>query len=115
MFKNRTELKTHKYCTGIFHYNIFSSYFSGTTTNEPKVNLKENAFQVFIEPGNLYGPANGVYVVRGIETARTMAQKSCLAGFILEGSSYYEGGFPSNPSKQQLATYSCGVTPPIIG
>lgn len=63
----------------------FVFLFSGKLPNAPTINFKDNAFQVLIEPGDLYGPENGIYVVSGVESARTIAKKSCLAG-----RSYYE-------------------------
>lgn len=67
------------------------------------VTHSDTGFQVLIEQGNLYGPANGIYVANGVDSARTLAKKWCIAG-----SSYYETGFHANPSKQPLIVYNCG-------
>lgn len=76
----------------------------------PTVKHTENTFQVKIDPGDLYGPANGIYIANGVDSARTLARNWCIAG-----RSYSESGFHANPSKQPLATYNCDVTPPITG
>lgn len=69
-----------------------------------RVTHTDNAFQVLIEQGNLYGPANGIYVANGVDSARTLAKNWCIAG-----SSYFETGFHANPSRQPLIIYNCDL------
>lgn len=80
--------------------------------NTLRVTRDDNGFQVLIESGDLYGPANGIYVVKGVDSARTVAKNMCITG-----GNYYESGFHANPSIQPLITYNCSSvgTPFIIG
>lgn len=80
--------------------------------NTLRVTTDDNGFQVLIESGDLYGPANGIYVVKGVDSARTIAKNMCITG-----GSYYVSGFHANPLLQPLITYNCStvVTPPIVG
>lgn len=75
-----------------------------------RVSHTDNGFQVLIEQGNLYGPANGIYVTNGVDSARTLAKNLCIAG-----SSYYDTGFHANPSTQPLIVYNCGLYGDPVG
>lgn len=80
--------------------------------NRLRVTRDDNGFQVLIESGDLYGPANGIYVVKGVDSARTIAKNMCITG-----GSYYESGFHANPLIQPLITYNCSLVeaPLIVG
>lgn len=91
-------------------YRHFKPFFNNylflycSRTRDLRVTSTNNDFQVLIEQGNLYGPANGIYVANGVDSARTLAKNWCIAG-----SSYYETGFQANPSKQPLIVYNCSL------
>lgn len=91
-----------------YRFNIFSLFFYFSSNRELSVRYTDTSFQVLIEQGNLYGPANGIYVANGVETSRTLAKNWCIAG-----SSYYGTSFQANPSKQPLITFDCRVLEPF--
>lgn len=93
-----------------YRFNIFFIFLYFSSNRELRVTHTDTNFQVLIEQGNLYGPANGIYVANGVYSARTLAKNGCIAG-----SSYYETSFHANPSKQPLITYDCRVLGPPLG